>query len=492
MSIKNNIARAEALFRQTEYMESLSLCAKILDKKPKLAEAIQLNALNYYALGQFEPAITEFKKAIAINNQQPSFHSNLGNVYLDQENFIEASRCYEKALHLDPLLSDPNYNLSICLHNKGNYLLAESYCKKAILQDSTNSDFYLHLGVIYYDKGQFDNAAKTLVKALETENKHNSGRTNLDAYWQLFSLHLSQHRYQDALEVAELGIQSQQLSEQQLCALIIGKVIIYYLFDHLDEAKHALSMSEVIYQFPSLPKYLKNFVVFHSYIKNLISLYESGKYKDCYHLTNDTKKMYFISESHGLAPNRTSVQYQHQNYQINSLFIMGAKVIHFVTDDENKYQVSLVSLLQDLAPGSKVVVAFGEIDCRPDEGIYSYSLKSKRDYKDVIDDMLSKYVNALKSLADSFNIEIILYGVPAPHPQSIEILPQSEQQRFKDIIAYYNLTLTNICQSLGMTLLDVYPLTNKDGQSNLLYHIDDHHLSPKTVPTLFNLQNKYL
>ena len=167
---------------------------------------------------------------------------------------------------------------------------------------------------------------------------------------------------------------------------------------------------------------------------------------------------------------------------------MGAKVIHFVTDDENKYQVSLVSLLQDLAPGSKVVVAFGEIDCRPDEGIYSYSLKSKRDYKDVIDDMLSKYVNALKSLADSFNIEIILYGVPAPHPQSIEILPQSEQQRFKDIIAYYNLTLANTCKHLGMTLLDVYELTNKDGQSNLQYHIDNYHLLPKTVPTLFNLQ----
>ncbi|MGX9462896.1 tetratricopeptide repeat protein [Shewanella sp. A14] len=490
MSIKNNIARAEALFRQTEYAESLSLCAKILEKKPKLAEAIHLKALNHYALGQFSPAITEFKKAIAINNQQPSFHSNLGNVYLDQEDFIEASRCYEKALNLEPLLSGPNYNLSICLHHQGNYALAENYCKKAILQDSTNSDFYLHLGVIYYDQGQFDNAATTLVKALETENKHNSGRTNLDAYWQLFSLHLSQHRYQDALEVAELGIQSQKLTQQQLCALLIGKVIIYYLFNHLDEAKHALALSEVIHQFPTLPKYLQNFVVFHSYIKNLIALYESGQYRDCYHLANDATKMYFISESHGLAPNQTSVQYKHQNYQINSLFIMGAKVIHFVTDEENKYQVSLVSLLQDLAPGSKVVVAFGEIDCRPDEGIYTYSLKSNRDYKDVIDDMLSKYVNALKSLADSFGIEIILYGVPAPHPQSIEILPVSEQQRFKDVIAYYNLALAKLCQSVDMTLLDVYALTNQNGQSNLQHHIDVHHLSPATVPTLFSLQEK--
>ncbi|AZG37011.1 tetratricopeptide repeat protein [Shewanella psychromarinicola] len=490
MSIKSNMARAEALFRQKEYAESLSLCTKIIEKKPKLANAIHLTALNYYALGQFAPAIAEFQKAIAINSQLSSFHSNLGNVYLDQESFVEASRCFEKALNLEPLLPEPNYNLAICLHNQRNYSLAENFCKKAILQDATNSDFYLHLGVIYYDQGQFDNAAKALVKALEVENKHKKGRTHLDAYWQLFSLHLSQHRYQDALEVADLGIQSQQLSEQQLCTLLIGKAIIYFLFNHLDEAKHTLQLSEIIHQFPSQPKYLKNFSVFHHYIKNLIALYESGEYKDCYNLVNDATKMYFISESHGFAPNRTSIQYKDQNYEVNSLFIMGAKVIHFVTEEENKYQVSLVSLLQDLAPGSKVVVAFGEIDCRPDEGIYSYSLKSKRDYKDVIDDMLSKYVNALKNLADSFDIEIILYGVPAPHPQSIEILPPSEQQRFKDIVAYYNLALANACQSLNIKLLDVYALTNKDGQSNLQHHIDNYHLSPKTVPTLFNLQSQ--
>jgi Flp pilus assembly protein TadD len=245
MSIKNNIARAEALFRQTEYAESLSLCAKIIKKKPTLIEAIHLTALNYYALGQFEPAITEFKKAIMINSQHSSFHSNLGIVYLEQNRFIEASQCFEKALNLEPLSPEPNYNISICLHNQGNYALAEHYCKKAILQDATNSDFYLHLGDIYYVQGQFDNSAKALVKVLEVFNKKKNGRTSLDAYWKLFLLHLSQHRYQDALEIAELGIHNKQLSEQQLCALLIGKVIIYFLFHHLDEAKHALQQSEI-------------------------------------------------------------------------------------------------------------------------------------------------------------------------------------------------------------------------------------------------------
>ncbi|RTR32607.1 tetratricopeptide repeat protein [Shewanella atlantica] len=486
MSIKSNIGKAEALFRQTEYAESLSLCTKILDKKPRLADAIHLMALNYYALGEFDTAIVEFKKAIAINSQQPSFHSNLGNVYLDQEKFIEASRYFEKALNLDPLLPAPNYNLSICLHRRRDYLSAESYCKKAILQDATNSDYYLHLGVIYFDRGQFDHAAKTFLTALQVENKYKSGRTQVDVYWQLFSLHLSQHRYQDALEVADLGIQSQQLSEQQLCALLIGKVIIYFLFDHLEEAKQAIQLSEVVYQFQNPTTFLKNITVFHTYIKNLIAIYESGEYKDCYNLGNDAEKMYFISESHGFAPNRTSIKYKELDYEINSLFIMGAKVIHFVAEEENKYQVSLVSLLRDLAPGSKVVIAFGEIDCRTDEGIYPYSVKSNSDYKDVIDDMVPKYVNALKNIADSFKIEIILYGVPAPYPQSIELLSESEQQTFKDVIAYYNLSLANTCLSLNMTLLDVYALTNKNGQSNLDYHIDYHHLSPRTVPTLFN------
>jgi Flp pilus assembly protein TadD len=487
MNIKNNLARAEALYRQAQYVESLSLCTSTLEKKPKLAEMIHLMALNYHALGQLEEAIVEFNKAIAINDLNSLFHSNLGVVYLEQDRFAEASRCFKKALHLEPLSPGANYNLSICLQHEGNYVLAEDFCKKAILQDATSSDFHLHLGNLYYDQGQFDHAATTFIKALEVENKYANGRSNLNVYWQMFSLHLSQHRYKDALEVADLGIQSQQLSEQQLCAMLIGKAIIYFLFNHLDEAKHALQLSEVINQYTTLPKYLKNFLVFHSYIKNLIRLYETGQFSDSYPINDEHEKMYFISESHGFSPNQTAVQYKHQNYVINSLFIMGAKVFHFVTEEENKYQVSLVSLLKDFAPGTKVVVAFGEIDCRPDEGIYIHCLKSKRNYQEVIDDMLSKYVSALKSLADSFNIEIILYGVPAPHIKSIEVLTSAEeQQKFKDIIGYFNATLSQKCQSFNMTLLDAYALTNNNGESNLQYHIDHHHLSPKSVPTLFN------
>ena len=91
MKIKTNIARAEALLLQEKYAESLSICIKILEKKPNLDEAIHLTAINYYALGQIEPAIDEFKKAITINNQNSSFHSNLGIAYLKQERFTEAS-----------------------------------------------------------------------------------------------------------------------------------------------------------------------------------------------------------------------------------------------------------------------------------------------------------------------------------------------------------------------------------------------------------------
>ncbi|GGI72128.1 hypothetical protein GCM10009332_06920 [Shewanella gelidii] len=490
MSIQSNLANAEALYRQAKYSESLELCNKVLAKKPKLAHAIHIVALNNYAQGEFETAIIAFKKAIAINDQQSSFHSNLGNIYLDQEDFSLASRCFEKALALEPLLPEANYNLSICLHNQGKLKEAENYCKKAILQDATNSDFQLHLGVIYYDRGQFENAAIAFLKSLEVQQKHQKGRTKVDAYWQLFSLHLSQHRYQDAIQTADLGIQSQQLSDEQLCSLLIGKTIIFFLFNHLEEAKQALQLSEIIHHFPAPSKHIKNIGVFHTYIKNLIALEDSGVYRDCYTANDEMKDIYFVSESHGFAPNRTTINYKNENYRVKSLFIMGAKVIHFVKEEENKYQVSLVSLLRDLPRGSKVVIGFGEIDCRPDEGIYPYSLKSQRDYKTVINDMLTKYIEALRSIADSFEIEIILYGVPAPHPQSIETLDEPKQQGFIDIIDYYNQVLREICRGQKMTLLDVYSLTNAAGKSNLQYHIDDHHLSPKTVPILFsNLNN---
>ena len=485
MNIKNSFGKAQVLFRQGEFEESSSLCKKILSKKPKFSDVIHLLALNYKAMNQPELAIKEFKKAIAINNKIAAYFNNLANVYLEKKSFTEASYFLEKSLALDPYLPQANHNLSACLFKQKNFERAEFFCKKAIQHDSINPEYYLSLGTIYYEQGLFDNASQAFLSSLERHGKGKTGNSTPKAYIEMFNLQVSRHCYQDAIEIADIGISSQQLTDQELCTLLIGKAIIYLLFHYLEEARQAIELSQKIYQFAEESKELTNMAVFHRYIATLLDLRNENTQAHLYSKSQAQKNMYFISESHGFAPNGTLINYKNEQYKIKSLFIMGTKIIHLITQDDNKFHISLSSLLETLEPESKVIIAFGEIDCRLDQGIYAHSLKYSKDYNDVIEDMLPQYISLLNNIATSLNIEIIVYGVPSPNPCVFDNCNEETEIDFKKMIKKFNSQLRKECLSNEISFLDVYQLTDENGKSNLEYHIDSYHVSPDTVPTLF-------
>lgn len=180
-----------------------------------------------------------------------------------------------------------------------------------------------------------------------------------------------------------------------------------------------------------------------------------------------------------------TVEYQNKKQLIKSLFITGAKVHHFTQDAKHKCKASLNILLNGLPKGSCVVVGFGEIDCRINEGIFHYCTKYNRDYQQIIDVMVEKYINLLQVAAKENDLDIIVYGVPAPHPLVLNGVIEEQQEKFKRLIAYFNQQLKDGCRKSNMPFLDVYGLTNKEGMSNLKYHCDAFHVEPNTVPTLF-------
>lgn len=205
-----------------------------------------------------------------------------------------------------------------------------------------------------------------------------------------------------------------------------------------------------------------------------------------FYQNKNQNQIYFISESHGFSPCGATIEYQGVDYQVRSLFMLGAKIFHLIDDKNNKHKESLRVLLQGLSNKSKVVMGFGEIDCRQDEGIFMHCLKTEQDFHIVIEKMVNKYLVMLQVLTQSNDLELIIYGVPAPHQLNVFGLKWSQQKSFKALISYFNACLAKECQKLGFSVLDVYKLTNQDGVSNLVYHIDEHHLKPETIKVLFN------
>lgn len=480
MSIRNNINQAEILYQSGDYQKSYDICQKILDKKPNLFDALQIQGLNCQARGDLKGALVLFDKAISVKPQHASTHNNMGNIYLALNDFVRASKCYSKALAIDALMAEALNNLATCQVKLSDIESAEVNYKKAILLDATKAEYQLNFGVLLTDKGEFNSAIEYLMRALELDQSKTS------VYWHVFKIQMYLHRYQDAIDIATTGVLSQSLSEMELCELLIGRAMVLWLFYCFEEAEQAIALSENIYQFEDVSANMANMAIFHRYIKKLLSLRKGNQQLYLPKNEDAVKEMYFVSESHGFAPNGTIVNYNDEEYQIRSLFVLGAKVFHLIAEQDNKYQVSLATLLEGLSPGSKVVIAFGEIDCRNNEGVFAYCQKSGANFQNVIDKMLNSYIKTLSSIAEAYQLEIILYGVPAPHPYHINNLAAAKQSQFKQVISYFNEKLVNECKKYNINVLDVYSLTSDNGQSNLKYHIDGIHLSPQTIPELFD------
>ena len=484
MNIQNIMKKAESFYYAKNYDEAMSLCNKILAKKPKILKARQLLAICYQELNKQDLALSEFKTALNYHPNDAFLLNNIGNYYLGIQKYKTAINYLQKAIEVDSMFAPAYSNLGVCQQEIGMFEQAESNYKKALLyevntdrNDSYLAEFNQNLGSLYIELGEFELANQYLTKSLEI-NPQQGG-----IYFHILSLMMYQHRYQDALEVADMGILSQNLSDIQLCELLVGKATLFWLFDNVEEAYQAISLSEGVYTDNTNYSNITNLTTFHRYLKLLIEY----KIKNPeFYQTQASQEIYFISESHGFAPAGATIQYKDELHSIKSLFIRGAKVFHIGKAEQNKYKVSLLKIFDGLEAKSKIVLGFGEIDCRSNEGIINYCLKTEESYQKVIEKTVNQYINLVTSEAQKKHHELIIYGVPAPHPSVVAAMENLEHQElFKNIVEYFNGYMRKTCVDKNIEFLDVYHLTNDNKASNLKYNIDVYHMLPHTIIELF-------
>lgn len=480
MNIKSNLSLATTLYKEENYSASISICNKLVKKKPNLFGAIELLALNYQKTNKINKAIELFDKAILLKPKSAIILNSVGNLYLQRAEYNKASTYFKKSIALSTSSGKALGNLAVCQHYMGEFEAAEKSFKKAILHDAKSANFHLNLGKLYLDIGYFDSALTFLLKSLELDP------TQSPIYFHIYTVMMCKHRYQDALEVADMGILSHVLSDIELCELLVGKAIVFWLFGRIEEANQALNLSVGLYLKQNNYVNIVNLTTFHRYLKQLTTFRLNNNVDFYQNNENHVNELFFISESHCLSPSGVNITYKKAGYKIRSLFVQGAKVYHFSNNENNKYKASLVTLLDGLPDKSKVVLGFGEIDCRHNEGIFKQYLKTKQEIIPEIKKMIDNYINYLLELNQHKQHEFIIYGVPAPHPNQVACLPTEHQEEFKTFIACFNNYLANKCVQLQISFLDIYLLTNQNKQSNLKYHIDEFHVGPEAIPAVFN------
>ena len=152
----------------------------------------------------------------------------------------------------------------------------------------------------------------------------------------------------------------------------------------------------------------------------------------------------------------------------------------------NKYKAQFERIAESFKQESKVIVMFGEIDCRLDEGIIRHHRKTRNNLEKAIRKLVQSYVAYVFKILGKNRIIPIFYGVPAPNTNVIDENFPDDNALLIETIKKFNETLVAETKRMSVPLLDVYSLTNDvAGKSSGIQHIDNNiHLIPTALQNL--------
>lgn len=479
MKIDKKVLQAAEFAREGRHRELEQLCRKILLKKPKQFDALQLLGLAQCELGDADTAIATLERAITINRRHAGSRINLGRAYLEKGRVGDAIRSCNKAIELDGLKYEAYVILGNALQEDRGYGHAKAAYERALQLHPSSAEALDGLGVCLKRQGQLQEAVPLHLKAIEINPALSTG------YIHLFQLLMLLHALGDANEVVDAGLRQGMLNEAEKYELLVGKAKIAWLMGDFEGATKAVVQCD-----HALPRdsygygNIDNLKAYHSLIKILLG--ERNKCPERY--AGDTEKtLLFVSESHCLAPAEVLVDYMKEQYRISSALITGCKLWHLISKEQNEYKASLELIFSTIPKGSVMVLGFGEIDCRADEGILLAYKKKGVDYVELIPNMVAEYLDYVMRLAEPQAHTLLVYGVPAPEASVLDQLMPEDQESLKEVIRLVNDSLKQGCATHQLEYLDVYAVTLGDGgKSNMAYHVDGHHMHPRVFPILFD------
>lgn len=232
---------------------------------------------------------------------------------------------------------------------------------------------------------------------------------------------------------------------------------------------YAAMYTEPVPQFKSAINFLRYIIRLCAFRQNNMSLYQGRN--------TENRKMYVIGESHSLCLTGLTLKIRGNAHRVENRFVMGVQMNH-LANPETSHRAHCVREYLSNISGGLVLFTIGEIDTRPDEGIWKYYKKSNEELTTIIERTVSGYIDFIRSaVSTNETISCIIQGGPAPNYLNNFEIEDTEQ--FLRMIATTNNTLRMKAIRAGFSFLDVYsPTKDEKAASNGKFNIDNYHLSP--------------
>ena len=471
----------------SNYGGILKSCGKLQEAELSFRKALELNPnfANAYSnlgnvlrdLGQLQEAEKCIRRAIKLNPKFADAFSNLGNVLLDLGKLQEAELSFRKALELNPNFANAYNNLGTLYKDLGKLQEAELSFRKAIKLNPNFANAYCNLGNVFNDLGILQKAEMYTSRAIELNP--NSETSNLNLAYILSDL----GKLDELTNLSKSIIQSSSINEGYKFRALIHITIAYLLKKNFSETFSNLNKIKELEK-AGIIKTIKNEInrkhasTFSKFLSHLYPLLQKEN------ANNNLKVIPHIGESHCLSFSHQIVCLDSTNQNIQPVLITGGKAWHFANKKYNRWKDSLNEQLKKHNYSDKVFISFGEIDCRKEEGILTYTNKQNKTLSDVCEKTINEYLNYMEITLSPHYSKRYYFGVPAPI--RIVGLPEKLDLQRIELIKLYNSILKTKVLLKGSYFLDVYQLTSdKNGENNNFYMCDYTHLSPKCLSILF-------
>jgi predicted O-linked N-acetylglucosamine transferase (SPINDLY family) len=174
-------------YHKSGQLEAAAACyQQVLQWQRNRADAWHLLGLIAYQQQQYETAIAQINRAIALNPDAPSFHNNLGSVYQKQQKLTEAIASHQKAIQLQPKYVEAHYNLAVAYQGQ-NKLASAIECYQKVVQIQPNyAQAYYNLGKVYEEQKEPQQALNCYQKAIQHQADY------VEAYFCLANILMNQ------------------------------------------------------------------------------------------------------------------------------------------------------------------------------------------------------------------------------------------------------------------------------------------------------------
>ena len=167
------------IVRNRDWKDGLTLWSKTVKSSPGSSIAHGSLGHAYQDLGRLDEAVEEYKRAIAIYQDDYKAHYNLGTVYA-QQGFLDLSlQSYQRAIQANPVYPNAHFNIGLIYKQQGLMDKAIGHFRKVTELDPTDYEARNNLGVALAIQGNMDNAIAEWERVLEIDPQNQSARENI-------------------------------------------------------------------------------------------------------------------------------------------------------------------------------------------------------------------------------------------------------------------------------------------------------------------------